>query len=108
MTTGILRVGPLMVAVAILVTVSPVGARLIHRREARQKARIAAGVTTGKLSPAEAGRLEQQEAAVEHEEKAMRAANGGRLSLPERRVLTRQQNRLSRRIYRQKHDGNNQ
>ncbi len=81
-------------------------ARDIAHRKVRQQHRIEAGIATGRLSPAEAGRPERQETALNNEEQAMRAANGGRLSAGERRVLTHQQNRLSRRIWRQKHDGN--
>jgi len=103
----IVRIG-LVAGAAVVLAAGSADARLIRRREARQDARIAAGVENGKLSPAEAQRLGKQEAAVKNEEQAMREANGGRLTVPERRALTRQQNQLSRRIYRQKHDGNAQ
>lgn len=101
----IVRIGLVAGAAAVLVAGSA-DARPIRRREARQDARIAAGVENGELSPAEAQRLGKQEAAIKNEEQAMRAADGGRLTVPERRVLAHQQNRLSHRIYRQKHDGN--
>jgi hypothetical protein len=42
---------------------------------------------------------------LNHEERAMRAADGGKLTQGDKRVLNRQQNRLSRRIYKTKHDG---
>jgi hypothetical protein len=107
MKKGIVRFG-LVSGVAVILAAGSADARMIHRREARQEARIGAGVASGQLSGAEAQRLGKQEAAIAHEEHAMREANGGRLTLPERRVITRQQNGLSRRIYRQKHDGNAQ
>jgi hypothetical protein len=94
------------VATLVLVATGPVHAGVIAHRKARQQARIAAGEASGRLSPREAGRLEKQEAAIDHEEAAMRATNGGRLTLGERRVIAHQQNRVSRHIYRQKHDGN--
>jgi hypothetical protein len=94
------------VAVACVLGARAAGAGEVDRRKQRQQNRIAAGVESGRLSPAEAGRLERQEAAVDREEHAMRDANGGRLMPGERRVVNRQQNRLSRRIFRQKHDGN--
>lgn len=99
-----------LLALAVLVALAstPAAAADIARRKVRQQARIGAGVATGTLSPQEAGRLQTQEAALDHEEHAMREANGGRLTLPERRVLSHQQNRLSRRIFVQKHDGNNE
>ena len=96
----------LIAGAAVLLAAGSADARPIHRREARQDARIEAGVQNGALSGAEAQRLGRQEAAIGKEEQAMRDANGGRLTVPERRALTRQQNHLSHRIYRQKHDGN--
>jgi hypothetical protein len=96
------------IAIATLVALaaSPTLARDIARRKVRQAARIDAGAATGRLSSQEASRLEHREAGLSKEESAMREANGGRLSMGERRVLTHQQNRLSRQIWRQKHDGN--
>jgi hypothetical protein len=94
-----------VIALVALATAS-VHARDIDARKARQQRRIAAGEKNGKLSPKEAARLERQEAALNHEEQAMRAANGGTLTGGERRVLTHEQNHLSHRIWRQKHDGN--
>jgi len=105
MHTIVVRIG-LVAGAALVLAAGPADARLIHRREARQDARVAAGVENGKLSSAEAQRLGQQEGAIKNEEHAMREANGGRLTVPERRALTRQRNQLSHRIYRQKHDGN--
>ncbi len=96
----------LALVLGIAASVVPAHARDIARRKERQQHRIAAGVESGRLSPAETGRLERQETALNDEEQAMRAANGGSLSAGERRVLTHQQNRLSRRVWRQKHDGN--
>ncbi len=93
-------------AVALSVAASDVHAGRIHRRQDRQQGRIAGGAATGKLSPQEASRLEAQEGAIKREEQAMRDANGGHLTAGERRVINHQQNRVSRRIYRQKHDGN--
>jgi hypothetical protein len=101
----IVRIG-LVAGAALILAAGSADARPIHRREARQEARIAEGVDSGKLSGAEAQRLGRQEATIAKEEQAMRDANGGRLTVPERRALTRQQNHLSHRIYRQKHDGN--
>jgi hypothetical protein len=97
----------LAVALALVAfAATPGHARDIARRKERQQQRIAAGVESGRLSPTEAGRLERQETALNHEEQAMRAANGGTLSAGERRVIIHQQNRLSHRVWRQKHDGN--
>jgi hypothetical protein len=101
-----LRVGMLVAAVALFVMAQPATAGEIQRRKNRQQHRIAAGVEKGKLSPAEASRLEHQEDAINKEEQAMKDANGGKLSRAERREINHQQNKASRHIYRQKHDAN--
>ena len=80
----------------------------INERQRNQQKRIGEGVENGSLTPAETARLEKQEAAIHHEVKSERQANGGKLTAQERRQVNRQQNRESRRIYRQKHDAQHQ
>jgi len=80
----------------------------INQRQRNQQKRIGNGVENGSLTPAETARLEKQEAAIHHEVKTERKANGGTLTAQERRQVNRQQNRESRRIYRQKHDAQHQ
>ena len=94
------------VVVALATCVGAAEPGRVERRKARQQRRIAGGEASGQLSPQEAERLEKQEGAINREEQAMREANGGKLSAGERRVINKQQNRLSRRIHRQKHDAN--
>jgi hypothetical protein len=65
-------------------------------------------VENGSLTAGETAHLEKQEAAIHHEVKAERQANGGTLTAQERRQVNRQQNRESRRIYKQKHDAQHQ
>ncbi len=79
-------------------TESPV----IDQRQQNQQQRIDQGVASGQLTPREAGRLEAGQARVEQREARMKS--DGALSKKERVQLTRQQNRASKRIYRQKHD----
>ncbi len=73
-------------------------------RSERQQQRIAAGVRSGALTPRETARLEEREARIANEAKTMRVANHGSLTARERRVLNRQQNRLSQAIARAKHN----
>ena len=80
----------------------------INERQRNQQKRIGEGVENGSLTPTETARLEKQEAAIHHEVKTERKANGGTLTAQERRQVNRQQNRESKRIYRQKHDGQHQ
>jgi hypothetical protein len=77
----------------------------VNERQRNQQKRIGEGVENGTLSPGETAHLEKQEAAIHHEVKTERQANGGTLTAQERRQVNRQQNRESRRIYKAKHDG---
>jgi len=76
----------------------------IRERQENQQRRIAGGVASGELTPRETARLERQESRRNGEIRDMREDDGGKLTPKDRRVVNRQQNALSRRIYRQKHD----
>jgi hypothetical protein len=80
----------------------------INERQRNQQKRIGEGVENGSLTPNETAHLEKQEAAIHHEVKTERQANGGTLTAQERSQVNRQQNRESKRIYRQKHDAQHQ
>ena len=80
----------------------------INERQRNQQKRIGEGVENGSLTAGETARLEKQEGAIHHEVKTERKANGGTLTAQERRQVNRQQNRESKRIYKQKHDGQHQ
>ena len=98
----------MMVTVVVAGVSLSAGAAEVDRRERRQQDRIADGVRSGELTPAETARLERKEARIDREIKRDRAANGGTLTPAERRQINRQQNRLSRQIYREKHDAQHQ
>lgn len=76
----------------------------INRRKIDQQDRIANGVRSGQLTPRETAHLERQAGAINHEERAMRAQDNGRLTRQDRQTIHRQQNQESRRIYRDKHN----
>jgi len=80
----------------------------VNERQRNQQKRIGEGVENGSLTAGETARLEKQEAAIHHEVKTERKANGGTLTPRERRQVNRQQNRESARIYRAKHNGKTQ
>jgi WXXGXW repeat (2 copies) len=75
------------------------------QRRYNQQQRIANGVNSGQMSPSEAARSENKEEGINHQIRADRAANGGRLSPGEKQNINRQQNRASRQIYNEKHNG---
>ncbi len=76
--------------------------REINARKENQQDRIAQGVKSGSLTARETANLERKEAALNREERRMKA--DGKFTPAERARINRQQNRLSRQIYRQKHD----
>jgi hypothetical protein len=76
----------------------------IGAREANQQARIHQGVRSGALTPHETRRLERGEARLAYRKDMMRARDDGRLTRHDRVALNRQENRLSHRIYRLKHN----
>jgi len=78
----------------------------INQRKENQQDRIAQGVKSGSLSPAETARLEHQEAGINKEERGMRQQDNGKLTRQDRKTLRQQQNQESKRIYDTKHDKN--
>jgi hypothetical protein len=75
----------------------------VGRREENQQDRIAQGIKSGNLNAAQTARLEGREAALNQEVRTDRKYNNGHLTNAERRQVNRQQNHLSRSIYRAKH-----
>ena len=77
----------------------------IQQRKENQQARIGNGVKNATLSPKETVNLEKKEGALNHEIHHDRVQNGGNLTNKEKAQVNRQQNHLSRQIYKDKHDG---
>jgi len=95
-----------LIAAGLMVT--GLNAQEIQKRKENQQDRIAQGVKSGQLTPAETANLEHKEARLNREIRRDRAANGGKLTNQEKRQINRQQNQLSRQIYRKKHNGRHQ
>jgi hypothetical protein len=75
----------------------------VNGREANQQNRIANGVKNGSLSPKQTSNLENREASVQNREKRDMAAHNGHLTKAEQNGINRQQNRISKSIYKDKH-----
>jgi len=75
----------------------------VNRREANQQKRIANGIANNKLSAQQASNLEKREASVQHREQKDMAAHNGHLTKAEQKGINRQQNRISKSIYKDKH-----
>ena len=75
----------------------------VNGRETNQQNRIANGVKDGSLSPKQTSNLENREANVQSREKKDMAAHNGHLTKAEQNGINRQQNRISKSIYKDKH-----
>jgi hypothetical protein len=75
----------------------------VNGREQNQQNRIGNGVKNGTLNSKQAAHLENRETAVQNREKKDMAAHNGHLTKAEQRGINRQQNRISKSIYRDKH-----
>lgn len=80
----------------------------IEQRKENQQARIAEGVGKGSLTAGETANVEHKEANLNHEIRTDRKANGGNLTNNQKKQINRQQNRLSRNIYNDKHNAAHQ
>jgi|SRR5579872_3813457 len=77
----------------------------VNRREQNQQNRIANGVKNDKLSAQQTSNLEKREASVQKREQNDMAKHNGHLTKAEQRGINRQQNRISKSIYKDKHEG---
>jgi hypothetical protein len=75
----------------------------VNGREENQQQRIANGVSSGKLSAQQTANLEKREASVQNREQKDMAAHNGHLTKAEQNGINRQQNRISKSIYKDKH-----
>jgi transcriptional regulator GlxA family with amidase domain len=76
----------------------------IKQRKENQQDRIGNGIQSGQLTAGEAGKLEKKEATLNQEERDMRKLDNGHLTAADKATLNQQQNKLSKNIYKQKHD----
>jgi hypothetical protein len=75
----------------------------VNQREANQQQRIGNGVANGSLNSQQAANLEKRETAVQNREQKDMAKNNGHLTKAEQRGINRQQNRISKSIYKNRH-----
>jgi len=76
----------------------------VNQREQNQQNRIGNGLKNGTLNSKQATNLEKRETSVQNREKRDMAAHNGHLTKAEQNGINRQQNRISKRIYKDKHD----
>jgi hypothetical protein len=76
----------------------------IQQRKHNQQARIHQGVKSDELTRGEKRNLEKKEHALNQEERDMRKMNNGKLTAQDRKTLNAQQNKISKQIYKDKHN----
>ena len=80
----------------------------VEQRKDKQQKRIAQGVANGSLTAKETAKLETKEAKLNQTIAAQRAANGGKLTPKEKKIVARKQNAMSKEITKEKHDAQTQ
>jgi hypothetical protein len=76
----------------------------VDQRLHHEAARIHQGVQSGQLTHREADHLRAEKRAIKRETRSLRARNSGYLTHRQRARINRQENRLSRQVYHEKHD----
>src|SRR5271169_1108189 len=76
----------------------------VNKREENQQKRIGNGVKSGKLSAQQTANLEKREGSVQNREQKDMAKHNGHLTKAEQKGINRQQNRISKSIYKDKHE----
>ena len=78
----------------------------VNQREANQDQRIANGQRNGQMTSGEAARAERTQANIDQQVHNDRAANGGTLTRQERQQVNHEQNKASKQINQENHNGN--
>jgi hypothetical protein len=92
-----------MISAALLLPLLHADDKIADRKD-NQQDRIAQGVKSGQLTPAETARLETREKNLNQTIRADRAGNNGKLTPQEKQQVNNRQNRISRSIYKDKHN----
>lgn len=76
----------------------------INNRRGNEQSRIKQGEASGQVTNKGASNLEAHQHAIHSQERSDRAADGGHLTAQNRHQISREQNRQSQRVYRDKHN----
>jgi hypothetical protein len=80
------------------------GNNKVGQRRENQQDRIAQGIKSGKLTPGETAKLENQQKGINQQVSADRKANGGKLTTGEKKQINHEQNQASKNIHQKKHN----
>ena len=76
----------------------------VNNREARQQQRIANGISKGTVNSKETSNLEKRETVLQNQEQKDMAKHNGHLTKAEQAHLNQRENRISKSIYKDKHN----
>lgn len=76
----------------------------VNGREANQQQRIANGVRSGQLTPKETANLEKGEQRLNNNERKDMAADNGHLTKQDQKQLNHEANKMSNKVYKDKHN----
>jgi len=100
-----MKIRNIVIAGAFLSSTLPfVSGATIGQRKENQQDRVAQGVKSGQMTAGETSHIEKKESAINKEERADRTVDNGKLTPADRKAIHQQQNQMSRRIYRDKHN----
>jgi hypothetical protein len=97
-------VNSLAACFVLLATTTAMNAATVNQRRESQQDRIGQGVKSGQLTAHETASLEGKESRLNHQIRNDRRHDNGHLTAGERARVNREQNTLSRGIYRDKHN----
>jgi hypothetical protein len=97
-------INSLTVGLVFAATIAVSSAATANQRRENQQDRIAQGVISGRLTAHETASLEGREAGLNRQIRDDRKDHNGHLTAGERMRINREQNTLSRNIYRDKHN----
>jgi hypothetical protein len=78
-------------------------AQVIDERQKRQQERIGEGIKSGELTAKEGAKLEAEQTKIQRKKRRFRR-NDGKLGPKEKAIITHDQNKASKHIYKEKHD----
>src|SRR6202521_3114278 len=81
------------------------GNNKVGQRREDQQDRIALGIKSGQLTPAETAKAENRQKGISQQVSAHRKANGGKLTTGEKKQINHEQNQASKNIHQKKHNG---
>jgi hypothetical protein len=76
----------------------------VNKRQDKQQKRIANGVKEGQINKKQELKDEKQATKIDRQESKDEAKHGGHLTKPEQKQLNKEQDKLSNKIYKQRHE----